>query len=128
MEGRPVAGTDELVLEAKGVELDVRVPVTLESEPAKSQGGDPVLDAGIETLKQKTAESLAANVTLVDVTGAGGIFTAVAPEGWARQGATTFIAPSDTEFLVYTANTPPVADGLDLCRTGADRRPREQSG
>ncbi|MEZ4640520.1 MAG: S41 family peptidase, partial [Caldilineaceae bacterium] len=41
------AGTDELNLEAKGVTLDVRVPVTEESVQAVLAGEDPVLDAAI---------------------------------------------------------------------------------
>ena len=51
-------GTNELVLEAKGVEPDVRVPVTLESEAARIAGEDPVLAAGLDTLKQLAAAAL----------------------------------------------------------------------
>ncbi len=45
------AGTDELNLEAKGVTLDVRVPVTLQSLSAKREGRDPVLEAAMQELK-----------------------------------------------------------------------------
>ena len=51
--GRTVfAGTDEYNLEGKGVTLDVRVPVTEESERSRLDGGDPVLDAAVERLKR----------------------------------------------------------------------------
>jgi heat shock protein HslJ len=39
------AGTEELNLEAKGVTLDVRVPITEESLKVFLDGGDPVLDS-----------------------------------------------------------------------------------
>lgn len=39
-------------LEAKGVVPDIRVPVTLETELAKAQGEDPVLDAAIAFLDE----------------------------------------------------------------------------
>jgi len=48
------AGTDEPNLEAKGVEPDVRVPVTLETEQAKLSGEDPVLEAAIAELDRLT--------------------------------------------------------------------------
>ena len=61
--GRSVfAGTDEVNLEGKGVTLDVRVPVTEESERAKRDGKDPVLEAGLVALRaeaeRRTAERL----------------------------------------------------------------------
>ena len=50
-------------LEGKGVTLDVRVPVTEESERAKRDGKDPVLEAGLVALRaeaeRRTAERLA---------------------------------------------------------------------
>lgn len=49
------AGTDELNLEAKGVTLDVRVPVTLENELAKQEGRDVVLEAALEALEEEAA-------------------------------------------------------------------------
>ena len=49
------AGTDELNLEAKGVTLDVRVPITLENELAKQQGQDVVLEAGMKALGEEVA-------------------------------------------------------------------------
>ena len=45
------AGTQEVNLEGKGVALDIRVPITEENERKKSEGGDPVLEAGIEALE-----------------------------------------------------------------------------
>jgi len=47
-----LAGTNILNLEAKGVQPDIRVPVTLENELKKKNCGDPVLDAAIEFLKK----------------------------------------------------------------------------
>lgn len=44
------AGTDEYNLEAKGVVPDVRVPVTLETETAKLNGEDPVMQAALAEL------------------------------------------------------------------------------
>ena len=50
--GRSVfVGTDEYNLEAKGVSLDIRVPITEENEKAKLEGRDPVLEAGIAALR-----------------------------------------------------------------------------
>ncbi len=49
------AGTDELNLEAKGVTLDVRVPVTLESVAAKREGRDPVLEMALQELKTEAS-------------------------------------------------------------------------
>lgn len=51
--GTYFADTKQPNLEAKGVVPDVRVPVTLETEVAKTKGQDPVLDAAIATLKQQ---------------------------------------------------------------------------
>jgi C-terminal processing protease CtpA/Prc len=54
--GRNVfAGTDEYNLEGKGVTLDVRVPITEESEQAKLDGRDPVLEAALEALGEEAA-------------------------------------------------------------------------
>ena len=39
--------TNQPAFQAVGVEPDVRVPVTEETERSKLEGGDPVLDAGI---------------------------------------------------------------------------------
>ncbi|NTU81661.1 MAG: META domain-containing protein [Chloroflexales bacterium] len=62
--GRTVfAGGDEYNLEGKGVTLDVRVPVTEESEQAKLDGGDPVLDAAVVALTEAGAEQAAARLT-----------------------------------------------------------------
>ena len=47
------AGTEELNLEAKGVALDVRVPITEDNERAKRAGDDPVLAAAVEVLAEE---------------------------------------------------------------------------
>lgn len=49
------AGTDELNLEAKGVTLDVRVPITLENERAKQEGRDVVLEAAVAAVGEEAA-------------------------------------------------------------------------
>ena len=49
------AGTDELNLEAKGVALDVRVPISLENELAKQEGRDVVLEAAIAAAGEEAA-------------------------------------------------------------------------
>jgi C-terminal processing protease CtpA/Prc len=72
------AGTDELNLEVKGVTPDVKVPVTEETEMAKRQGGDPVLDAGIATPNKSAFQ----NLELQSATYADGVITSVAPVGW----------------------------------------------
>jgi C-terminal processing protease CtpA/Prc len=46
------AGTKEPNLEAKGVQLDIRVPITLENESKKKNCQDPVIEAAIEFLKK----------------------------------------------------------------------------
>ena len=62
--GRTVfAGTQEPNLEAKGVTLDVRVPVTLEGEQAKLDGGDPVLDAALVALSEEAARRRSGQLT-----------------------------------------------------------------
>ncbi len=53
------AGTDELNLEAKGVDLDTRVPITLENELAKQEGRDVVLEAAIVALGEEAARLFA---------------------------------------------------------------------
>ncbi|MGL4649844.1 MAG: S41 family peptidase, partial [Caldilineaceae bacterium] len=107
--GGVLADSDELALEAKGVELDVRVPVTLEFEQARIDGADPVLAAGIETLQQLAAERLLATTTLISVTETSGLFTTVAPEGWAQQG-NNFLRPNGTDNLGFQVASPPIAD------------------
>lgn len=56
------AGTDELNLEAKGVTLDVRVPVSVENEQAKLDGQDPVLEAAVEALGSEAVRIAAENI------------------------------------------------------------------
>lgn len=56
------AGTDELNLEAKGLELDVRVPISLENEQAKQAGRDVVLDAAIAAVGEEAGRLAAARL------------------------------------------------------------------
>ena len=48
--GTYFAGTDEPNLEAKGVVPDIQVPVTLETEQAKIEGEDPVMEAALAAM------------------------------------------------------------------------------
>jgi heat shock protein HslJ len=57
------AGTDEPNLEAKGVIPDIRVPVTLETELAKMQGEDPVMEAALAALDELSAQLAAAQLS-----------------------------------------------------------------
>ncbi|MDX1416789.1 MAG: S41 family peptidase [Candidatus Promineifilaceae bacterium] len=77
------AGTDEFNLEAKGVTPDVRVPTTEESELAKLQGEDPVLQTAVEMINDIAAQAYADSIVMVavpddQIDG----YSAVAPEGW----------------------------------------------
>jgi C-terminal processing protease CtpA/Prc len=56
------AGTDELNLEAKGVTLDVRLPITEESLKASLDGGDPVLDAAQQVVADEIYKQAANNL------------------------------------------------------------------
>ena len=101
-------GTNDLVLEAKGVEPDVRVPVTLESEAARIAGEDPVLAAGLDALKQLAAERFAAT-TLAPLTDPNGAYTTVSPEGWNPSNG-VYLSPTGAEYITFAAITPPLAD------------------
>jgi len=90
------AGTDELNLEAKGVTPDVKVPVTEETEMAKRQGGDPVLDAGIATLNKSAFQ----NLELQSATYADGVITSVAPVGWTYNSSIQGYASPDSQSLI----------------------------
>jgi heat shock protein HslJ len=57
------AGTDEPNLEARGVIPDIRVPVTLETELAKMQGEDPVMEAALAALDELSAQLDAAQLS-----------------------------------------------------------------
>ena len=102
------ADTNDLVLEAKGVEPDVRVPVTLESEAARIAGEDPVLAAGLDALKKLAAERLAA-IKLVPVTDAKGTYTTVTPEGWNLSNG-LFLSPTKADYITFATITPALAD------------------
>ncbi len=101
-------GTNELVLEAKGVEPDVRVPVTLESEAARIAGADPLLGAGLDALKQLAAERFAAT-TLEPLTDPNGAYTTVSPAGWNLSNG-VYLRPTGAEYITFAAITPPLAD------------------
>ena len=53
------AGTEELNLEARGVTLDVRVPITEKNEQAKQAGRDVVLEAAVVALGREANRLLA---------------------------------------------------------------------
>ena len=57
------AGTDELNLEARGVQPDVRVPVTLETVQAKLEGRDPVLETALQVLNEQIKSLAFAQMT-----------------------------------------------------------------
>ena len=101
-------GTNDLVLEAKGVEPDVRVPVTLASEAARSAGADPVLAAGLDALKQLAAARFAAT-TLAPLTDPNGAYTTVSPEGWNPNNG-VYLSPTGAEYITFAVITPPLAD------------------
>jgi C-terminal processing protease CtpA/Prc len=105
-QGALFTGTDELVLEAKGIVPDVRVPITIDSEVAKSQGSDPVLETALQVLKELSGQALAGSIVMAPFDDPQGQFTAVAPEGWSAQGS-IFTSPANSEFLVYLVNRPP---------------------
>ena len=56
------AGTEEVNLEAKGVKLDVPVPINEQSERAKLDGSDSVLDAALTALAAETQKIAAARI------------------------------------------------------------------
>ncbi|MCB0106993.1 MAG: META domain-containing protein, partial [Caldilineaceae bacterium] len=70
--------TDQPIFQAVGVIPDVRVPVTEETEQLKREGGDPVLDAGIDHLRRLAFERLGHE----PATFAGGAVTSTVPSGW----------------------------------------------
>jgi len=103
------AGTDELNLEAKGVTPDVKVPVTEETEMAKRQGGDPVLDAGIATLNKSAFQ----NLELQSATYADGVITSVAPVGWTYNSSIQGYASPDSQSLISLIYAEKLDDDTD---------------
>ena len=75
--------TNQPAFQAVGVEPDVRVPVTEETERSKLEGDDPVLDAGIEHLRRLAFERL----DLQPAPFAGGAITTVVPTSWTPNAA-----------------------------------------
>lgn len=96
------AGTDELNLEAKGVTPDVKVPVTEETEKAKLQGGDPVLDAGVLALKKAEVGPL----DLQPGPYAGGAITSLVPAGWQYDEENRqYASPDQQEVILFVPYT-----------------------
>jgi heat shock protein HslJ len=97
------AETDELNVEAKGVTLDVRVPITEDNERAKLDGRDPVLETAMDALAEasvKIASSRLAGTRwrLQQVVAALGATAQIeAPEGYT-------IAFADDESLSITTD------------------------
>lgn len=70
--------TGQPAFQAVGVQPDIRVPVTEETERAKLEGGDPVLEAGVNHLRRLAFGRLDPQ----PVPFAGGVITTVVPTGW----------------------------------------------
>ena len=96
------------MLEAKGVEPDVRVAVTLASEAARLAGEDPVLAAGLDVLRQSAAERLAAT-TLAPLADPNDAYSTVSPAGWNPING-VYLSQTGTEYITFAVITPPVAD------------------
>jgi hypothetical protein len=109
-QGAVFPGTDTQVLEGIGVEPDIRVPVTLETERARLNGEDPLLQAAVATLGEHAGERYAASITLVPVTDPEIGFTAVAPEGWAPIGPGIYVASDGATNIRISVATPPIED------------------
>ena len=75
--------TNRPAFQAIGVQPDVRVPVTEETERSKLEGGDPVLDAGIAHLRRLAFQRL----DLQPAPFAGGTITTVVPTNWTPKAA-----------------------------------------
>jgi len=77
------AGTDEFNLEAVGVTPDIRVPTTEETERAKLEGGDPVLQTALDSIAALTLQAFVDSIVMqplpADMTPG---YSAVVPEGW----------------------------------------------
>ena len=109
-QGAVFPGTDTQVLEGIGVEPDIRVPVTLESEQARINGEDPLLQAAVATLGERAGERYAASITLVPVTDPEIGFTAVVPEDWAPIGQGIYVASDGATNIRLSVATPPIED------------------
>lgn len=75
--------TNRPTFQAVGVQPDVRVPVTEETEQRKQAGGDPVLDAGIAHLRRLAFARLGHEST----TFISGTVTSDVPTGWTLNAA-----------------------------------------
>jgi hypothetical protein len=70
--------TNQPAFQAIGVQPDIRVPVTEETERLKLEGGDPVLDAGVAHLRRLAFARLAS----APMPFAGGTITTAVPSNW----------------------------------------------
>lgn len=99
-----------------GVQPDVRVPVTEETERLKQEGGDPVLDVGIEHLRRLALERL----DLQPAPFASGTITTVVPTNWRPRAAGDGYSSPDLPMSLTiqpwtaTADTDPDAIMLDV--------------
>jgi len=113
------AGTDEMNLEGKGVTPDVKTPVTEETEMAKRQGGDPVLDTGVLTLKKAEIGPL----DLQPSPYADGAITSLAPAGWTYDATQRGYISPDQRILILMLPYP-AGDGMDLDEVAAALAPQ----
>ena len=109
-QGAVYPGTNTQILEATGVEPDIRVPVTLETEQARSNGEDPLLEAAVATLGEHAGDRLVESITLAPVTDPESGFTSVVPEEWAPIGQGTYVAADGATNINISAATPPIED------------------
>lgn len=113
--------TDLPTFQGVGVEPDVRVPVTEETEQLKQEGGDPVLEAGIEHLRRLAFERLGHEpAPFVNDT-----VTSVVPTGWTLNAAgDEYSSPDQPITLSVTAwtDTDETAPDAIMVRIGPDVR------
>ncbi|MCB0183875.1 MAG: PDZ domain-containing protein, partial [Caldilineaceae bacterium] len=94
--------TDLPTFQAVGVVPDVRVPVNEETERRKLEGGDPVLDAGIEYLRRLAFERLGHEPAPF----ANGAVTTTVPAGWqSNADGAAYRSPDNPITLSITAWT-----------------------
>ncbi|MFN8464480.1 MAG: S41 family peptidase [Caldilineaceae bacterium] len=108
--------TNQPAFQAIGVQPDVRVPVTEETERLKQEGGDPVLDAGIAHLRRLALQRL----DLQPAPFASGTITTVVPTNWRPKAAGDGYSSPDLPISLTiqpwtaTADTDPDAIMLDV--------------
>ncbi|MCB0144249.1 MAG: META domain-containing protein [Caldilineaceae bacterium] len=108
--------TDMPTFQAVGVVPDVRVPVTEETEQRKLEGGDPVLEAGIDHLRRLAFERLGHEPT----TFVSGTVTSAVPTGWKPNAdGTEYTSPDDPISLGIIAWTASAETDPDAIMAGA---------